>query len=160
MNTKNFKRQVKNDNGLTLIELVAAMAILAIILVPLTMMSLRGITSYYHEQEKIELMESGQFALFKISKQIRLSDGIASTDSSSYVSASISGTEYKYEYQSSTNELIEYIGGSGTGNAIAENITGFSPSLSGDLLSIDLKLTGPKYGEIVNLKTSIYLRNQ
>ena len=105
-------------------------------------------------------MESGQFALFKISKQIRLSDGIASTDSSSYVSASISGTEYKYEYQSSTNELIEYIGGSGTGNAIAENITGFSPSLSGDLLSIDLKLTGPKYGEIVNLKTSIYLRNQ
>jgi len=160
MNTKNFKNTLNNNSGLTLIELVAAIAIFAIIIVPLTMMSLRGISTYYHEQEKIELMESGQFALFKISKQIRLSDGIASTDSSSYVSASISGTEYKYEYQSSTNELIEYIGGSGTGNAIAENITGFSPSLSGDLLSIDLKLTGPKYGEIVNLKTSIYLRNQ
>ncbi|PLX31829.1 MAG: hypothetical protein C0604_06355, partial [Clostridiales bacterium] len=99
---------------------------------------------------------------FKISKQIRLSDGLASSDNSTFVSASIGGTEYKYEYESSTNELIEYIGVSGTGNAVAENITGFSPSLSvsGDLLSIDLELTGPKYGEIVNLKTSIYLRNQ
>ncbi len=161
MNTKNINNPLKNTKGLTLIELVAAVAILAIIIVPLTMMTVRGISAYYHEQEKIELMESGQFALFKISKQIRLSDGVASTDSN-YVSASIGGTEYKYEYTSSTNELIEYIGVSGTGNAIAENITGFSPSLSlsGALLSIDLELTGPKYGEIVNLKTSIYLRNQ
>jgi hypothetical protein len=46
------------------------------------------------------------------------------------------------------------------GNPIAENISGFDVSKSGDLLTINLKLTGPKYGEIVNLKTSIYLRNQ
>ena len=160
MNMKNINKPLKNAKGLTLIELVAAVAILAIIIVPLTMMSVRGITAYYHEQEKIELMESGQFALLKISKQIRLSDGAAESDGSTYVSASIGGTEYKYEYESSTNELIEYIGGSGTGNAIADNITVFNPSLSGDLLSIDLELIGPKYGEIVNLKTSIYLRNQ
>src|SRR6056297_989683 len=110
MNTKNINNPLKNTKGLTLIELVAAVAILAIIIVPLTMMTVRGITSYYHEQEKIELMQSGQFALFKISKQIRLSDGVALTDSSSYVSARIGAVDYKYEYESSTNELIEYIG--------------------------------------------------
>jgi len=158
MNTKNINKQLKNTKGLTLIELVAAIAIFAIIIVPLTMMTVRGISAYYHEQEKIELMESGQFALFKISKQIRLSDGAADAGSD-YVTASIGGTEYKYQRDSSTEELKEFIDGS-EGNAIADNITDFSTFLLDDLLTIDLKLTGPKYGEIVNLKTSIYLRNQ
>jgi len=159
MNTKNFKNPLKNKSGLTLIELVAAIAIFAIIIVPLTMISIRGINTYYQEQEKIELMESGQFALFKISKQIRLSDE-AATSETDFVSANINGTEYKYKYDNTTNELVEYIGGSSTGNSIAENITDFNPSISGDLLSIDLELTGPKYGKTVNLKTSINLRNQ
>ncbi len=149
-----------DNGGFTLVELVTAIAIMAIILVPLTMVSLSGMTTYYHEQEKIELMESGQFSLFKISKQIRLSNSTVSSPSNSVITMTINDVPYKYQYEGPSNELKEYVNGSSTGNAIAENITEFDVSISGDLLTIDLELTGPKYGEIVNLQTSIYLRNQ
>jgi prepilin-type N-terminal cleavage/methylation domain-containing protein len=152
---KRTKNIVMYNGGFTLVELMAAIAIMAIILVPLTMVSLSGITTYYHEQEKIELMESGQFTLFKISKQIRMSNQQVASDVH-YITVALS--DGSYTYQLSGTSMVEIK--DGTTNPIAENITEFDVSKSEDLLTIDLELTGPKYGERVNLKTSIYLRNQ
>ncbi|HKL10937.1 MAG TPA: prepilin-type N-terminal cleavage/methylation domain-containing protein [Clostridia bacterium] len=160
MNTKNIKNILKDTKGLTLIELVAAIAILAIIITPLTMMTVHGISAYYHEQEKIELMETGQFALFKISKQIRLSNSNVSNPSD-YEILINETAPYKYKFDDSSKMLKEYINDlPADGNPIAENIKTFKAVISEKLLTIDLQLEGPKYGETVDLKTSIYLRNQ
>ncbi|MBK5251158.1 MAG: prepilin-type N-terminal cleavage/methylation domain-containing protein [Peptostreptococcaceae bacterium] len=166
MNMKNIKTHTNSIKGFTLIELLVAIAIMAIVMVPMTMLSINGITSYYHEMEKIELMESARFSLFKITKQIRLSDQpvISDTETENAENDSIivmlNGKSYKYQLSDSNpTNLIEKIDG-GAENAIAENISIFDLSADGDLLTIDIELTGPKYGEVVNLKTAIYLRNQ
>ena len=152
----NMKDILSNRKGFTIVELVVAIAIVAAIMAPAAKMSIQGITSFYREQEKIELMESGQLALSRISKQIRISDQELEVDIENESLRVISSVgDFTYSLNSN-KQLLE---GS---NAIAENVALFDVDLSdsGNLLKIDLKLLGPKYGQTIDLKTSLYLRNQ
>jgi len=152
----NMKDILSNRKGFTIVELVVAIAIVAAIMAPAAKMSIQGITSFYREQEKIELMESGQLALSRISKQIRISDQELEVDIENESIRVISSVgDFTYSLNSN-KQLLE---GS---NAIAENVALFDVDLSdsGNLLKIDLKLLGPKYGQTIDLKTSLYLRNQ
>ena len=152
----NMKDILSNRKGFTIVELVVAIAIVAAIMAPAAKMSIQGITSFYREQEKIELMESGQLALSRISKQIRISDQELEVDIENESIRVISSVgDFTYSLNSN-KQLLE---GS---NAIAENVALFDVDLSdsGKLLEIDLKLLGPKYGQTIDLKTSLYLRNQ
>lgn len=147
------KHRLRSQNkGFTLIELIAALGVLSIILTPLVMMSVRGITAYYHEQEKIDLMGSGQIALERISNTIRrrvapVSQNTASLEVGEDIAYVLSGTD-----------LMETDGG--TPNEIANNVSAFDFTVDGSLLTIELELTGPKYGETIRLSTAIHLRNQ
>jgi len=159
MSLKSTDRGLFENNGLTIIELVIAIALIAIIISPLSIMSIRGLNSYYREQERIELMESGQIALLRISRQIRLSEERLEIDEEED-SIEVESISDEYKYSLDGKVLYEEI--NGTKNMIAENIAVFDVELSDsqNLLSIDLKLEGSKYGETIDLKTSLYLRNQ
>lgn len=145
-------KSARSEGGFTLIELIAAIGILSIVLTPLVMMSVRGIDTYYHEQEKIELMSSGQIALERISNTIRRNA----------YAVEIEGSALKV----GSDIAYELVGGSiietreETGNEIANHVELLSFEVNGNLLQVDMKLIGPKHKETVNLTTSIYLRNQ
>jgi prepilin-type N-terminal cleavage/methylation domain-containing protein len=160
-----IKNRLGASGGFTLIELLVVIAITAIITVPISRAAVMGITNYYHQLERIELLESGQLVFVKVTKQIRLSsEAVVVNTDDDWIEIDLSGDIYKYELtDDSSRELKEYINDEpDEGNTIAENISVFDVdiSVSGDLLTIDLKLTGPKYGEEVDLTTSLFLRNQ
>ncbi|GEM_PF-6987072 len=159
MNLKSIDRVILGKKGITIIELVLTIALIAILVSPLSMISIRGLRSYYREQERIELMESGQLALSRITKQIRLSEEPLEIDAdNNTIELELAGATYAYSLDNGI--LSEEI--NGTKNMIAENIGVFDVELSasGNLLSVDLKLEGSKHGETIDLKTSLYLRNQ
>ena len=153
MSTKDIEKTRPSERGLTLIELLAAVAILGILLTPLVMTTVQGMTLYYREQEKIELMNSGQIALDRISNAIRRSGKPVAVAGPASLSIGESLT-----YEQNGRSLRETI--DGTPNEIACHIDTLVFSLREDLLTVDLTLKGPKYNERVHLSTALHLKNQ
>jgi len=146
-----------NNKGFTLVELLLSLAIISIILLPLTMTVTTGYKTFFKEEENIEIMQNGRFALDKMTDAIRSADP---EDIDVQANRLIIGRTTYYRYGA---QLMEEIGD--TSNDIARYIESLTITKNnsnlGQLKSIDITivLKGPRL-KSYTLKTTVYIRNR
>jgi type IV pilus assembly protein PilW len=141
--TVGFRRavttRVRNDagvagrsrvQGLTLIELMIAMAIALAILAVMTQIFVTSQITYTHEEGLARVQESGRFAMDTLSYDIRMAgySGCANLQSSD-VNNNVAGQTLVNTYDMVGIEGYRYTGGAGIGGG---NLTDWTPALPAD----------------------------
>jgi len=156
-------KYLDSKKGLTLIELLAAIALISIIMLPLTLTVNSGLRSFFIEDEEIEIMQNGRVALDRIVDRIREADEVNVENKYGMTHLVVDDKRYYLK----DNELIEEI--DGIGNTIALFVDEFNMFPDYEMIGnrnvlksvdLELKLIGPKYNRVFSVKTSIYIRGR
>ena len=161
-----------HQRGMTLIELVIAMAISAIIMLALNDLVKLGLDAQTAGRGSNELVYQGRFALERMSDKARtlapkvLSTPTAKTTGDWFAPSACAGTACVMYCQNASNQLIETVttdnACSGT-TVIANNVSAFSATLPTSMGAVDrsiatISLTlSDANNNTINLSTSIRL---
>ena len=156
-------KDLNNDKGFTLVELLLSLAIMSIILLPLTMTVTTGYKTFFREDENIDVMQNGRFAMDKMVRAIREADpsNIIVTDTNRL---RILSDEIETEYFRDGNWIYEKKGASPK-KEIARHINALLITKNnnglGQLKSIDIEIVlSSERLKNYTLKTTVYLRNR
>jgi len=156
-------KYLDSKKGLTLIELLAAIALISIIMLPLTLTVNSGLRSFFIEDEEIEIMQNGRVALDRMVDRMREADEVNVENKYGMTHLVVDDKRYYLK----DNELIEEI--DGIGNTIALFVDEFNMFPDYEMIGnrnvlksvdLELKLIGPKYNRVFSVKTSIYIRGR
>lgn len=121
----------KSEQGITLIEVLAALAILSTILIVITSVQLYGQRQFVQQQEEITVQSDVRAALKMMTVQIRSTD----QDSVKVESSQLIAGDSIFSYDASSKELLL------NGTVLAENIDAFSVTETAER-EINIKIKG------------------
>ncbi len=148
---------IKNNKGFTLVELLVALGILSMVLLPLTMTVTTGYRTFYVQEENIDVMQNGRFALDRITNKIRKANPEDLEVSNNTLKVD------NYTYYKQGTQLMEKI--NNTSNDIARYIETFfitkNDNSQGQIKSIDITIIlKSQRSKDYTLKTTVYIRNR
>ena len=122
--------------GLTLVELLVALAILTLVVGGIFCMTNMGYFTYSSESTLMDLMQQARNGMDRMVREIRASSAVTlpTSDKVIFTTPTASGVQY---YRSGTQLIREYP--SGTTHAIANNIALLNFTLNGSLLQIQVR---------------------
>ncbi|OES44225.1 PulJ/GspJ family protein [Domibacillus iocasae] len=121
----------KSEQGITLIEVLAALAILSTILIVITSVQLYGQRQFVQQQEEITVQSDVRTVLKMMTVQIRSAD----QDSVKVESSQLIAGDSIFSYDASSKELLL------NGTVLAENIDAFSVTETAER-EINIKIKG------------------
>jgi prepilin-type N-terminal cleavage/methylation domain-containing protein len=123
-----MKRKTLGNRGITLVELMVTIAILAIIGTSVYSSMILGIKTYNINMDETADQQGLRQAALHISKQVRNTTAAGVSVSSG--SLKVSGKSYTID---NTAKTLNY-----NGSVLANNISAFTASISGELLTVTL----------------------
>lgn len=162
-----IEKPLMNKKGLTLIEMITALALISIIMLPLTMVVTTGLKTFFVEDENVEVMQNGRVALDRIVDRLREADSVSvlPEGSDTPIAIVIGGNT---SYFLSNNKIIESIDGNDV--EIAFFVQEFNIGATYDeeddgvkvlkKLDLEIILEGDKYNQDFHISTSVFLRGR
>jgi len=162
-----IEKPLMNKKGLTLIEMITALALISIIMLPLTMVVTTGLKTFFVEDENVEVMQNGRVALDRIVDRLREADSVSvlPEGSDTPIAIVIGGNT---SYFLSNNKIIESIDGNDV--EIAFFVQEFNIGATYDeeddgvkvlkKLDLEIILKGDKYNQDFHISTSVFLRGR
>lgn len=146
-------KMIKNEKGVTLIELLAALSILSIILLLAGSIHLFGQKQSLNQTKDIQSQSNVRLALNVITKEIRKATSVTVTvdpiTKLNVLNLNDNNDVYKFE-----NYTIKK-----NGQILFENIQTFTPTMSGDKIMITIANQPTNNIPQTSLSATIYLRN-
>lgn len=136
---------LKNNRGLTLVELLISIALVSLVALLITSLQLFGQNQVKHQTEQADLQAEVRLALNVITKDIRGADYVNIVDNTLTING---GTIIKQEGTNITRD----------GNVIASKIQHFYIEESLGKVDIELISITPRQGKPIEQTTTIYLR--
>jgi prepilin-type N-terminal cleavage/methylation domain-containing protein len=151
-NTKENKmKNIKYKNGFTIVELLIALAISAILLTAVAFAFQSSITNYTENENIFKSINSARQALSRITTQLRTAQAVDPNALTNQCTFYTCDSELiKYDYRSAENKL--YLVSGGNDYLLCENVTAmtFTKSISGgEVKSVQISMT-VQNGDIQN----------
>jgi len=135
MNRKITKNKTKSTRGFTLLELVVASSILAVIMGGLTVFGVSVMRTYGRSQALKNTVENASYAIEALNKSIRTSHHIAGGGDEIFIIDNVTGNSFCYRFNG--NVLEEK-----TGNDTANDCSDISASFSDVISHPEIEVTG------------------
>ena len=139
----NIGKLIKNNKGITLIEILVAMMIFGFVVGGIVIFGVRALEAHTKSQAMQNSLENARFAIESLSKRARTSHDIIQENPSGsdiFFIDNASGNSYCYKFAS--NALIVGIGDGETTEKCSDITSGFSDVVGDSANSSDIKVTG------------------
>lgn len=141
-NTKNSKKNFqKNSDGMTLIEILMAMAIFIFIIGGITLFSVRAIESHTKSQAMQNSLENARFAIEDLSKKIRSSNSLDGGSDQVFFIDNVSDNSFCYQFSGDPEYKLEIAEGDGSESSCSE-LSGFEPIVGESGNGSDVQVDG------------------
>jgi Tfp pilus assembly protein PilW len=135
---------IKNENGITLIELLVSLALLGTIIGLISSVHIFGQKQFTSQSKQIQHESNVRYAMNMITKEVRSSPTIAVSNNTIQTSTSL--FELKGTDLFKGDEVLE------------EDIGEFTVQQSGNKISITIKSVPNYYDKVSSLSTNVYIR--
>ena len=139
---------LKNNRGVTLLELISALALLSTILILANSFHLFGQKQMNNQTSQIENQENVRYALNVLTKEIRSADKVEVSEDALILNHS---DQYKLDLE--TNTLTK------NNISIVTGIKQFTVTNENNKVNLTISSVPDKLGQSVTLSTVIYVRN-
>jgi prepilin-type N-terminal cleavage/methylation domain-containing protein len=135
---------IKNENGITLIELLVALALLGTIIGLISSVHIFGQKQFTSQSKQIQHESNVRYAMNMITKEVRSSPTIAVSNNTIQTSTSL--------FELKGTDLFK-------GDVVLEEDIGeFIVQQSGNKISITIKSVPNQYDKVSSLSTNVYIR--
>ena len=145
-----MRGQLRNERGLTLIEVLAATVIGTMLILLIGNALLFGLKQYKNQSIKAQELTDVTFVAKVITKDIRKATEVKVDEVGNILILIIDDDETKYELDDENNFLLK------NNKELFERIDSFVVSESGSLLNIKIESKG-KNGKVEKIETEIYI---
>ncbi|MBV6682738.1 PilW family protein [Rossellomorea marisflavi] len=139
-----MKKLIHNERGVTLIELLGAMVVLAIVMVLIANVQIFGQKQFVNQTEQVSHEADVRLAMNLLTKEIRSASSISVTNNT------IQTDTGKIELKGSTLQKGSKV--------IGENIASFSASQKDGKVTLTLKSKANENKKASSLSTTLYIR--
>lgn len=138
----------KNDQGITLVELLASLAILSIVIILVGSVHIFGQRQFIYQTESASQGNELRYSLSVMSREVRRAESVTWDEESRTL------TVDTIQFRFSENRL------SRNGEIIAENVSDFQASTNQEEGKVDIMIAGaqPRQGQAKTYRTTIYPR--
>ncbi|RKL65919.1 hypothetical protein CR203_17760 [Salipaludibacillus neizhouensis] len=148
---------LKNDRGLSLIELLVSVSLLSMILLIVTSIQLFGQNQFMNQTEHVDSQADVRYAMNDIQRKIRSADGsqITTKDDAIY----LNNEEWIY-FEAGSSTIWETV--DEDKNKLVDNIKMFTAHPDEDHIEktkITIESFSPTNGQSTTISSSIYIRN-
>lgn len=140
----------KNDQGITLVELLASLAILSIVILLVGSVHIFGQKQFINQTESASQGNELRYSLSVISREVRRAESVKWDDDARTLT--VDTIQFRY----SENRL------SRNGETLAENVSDFQAPTNQEQGKVEITITGtqPRQGQSKTYRTTIYLRRR
>lgn len=138
----------KNDHGITLVELLASLAILSIVILLVGSVHIFGQTQFINQTESASQGNELRYSLSVLSREVRRSETVIWNEETNTLTADAN------EFSLSGNRLTR------NGETLAEKVSDFQAPANQEEGKVEITITGsqPRQGQAKTYRTTIYLR--
>ncbi|MCD5325680.1 MULTISPECIES: PilW family protein [Pontibacillus] len=139
-----MKRFLRNEEGVTLVELLAALALLGIVILLISNAHLFGQKQFVSQSEQIENESNVRYAMNVITKEVRRAETVT-------VSSDVLKTN-AHEFELRGNRIFK------DQSVLVENIEMFSVQKNNEKITITIKSMPNEFEKASTLTTDLYIR--
>ena len=159
------QRSIKKSKGFTLVELLLALAISALLLTAVATAFNASVITYRQNREIYQTLNNARQALLRMTTQLRTGYDVEPADPATQCSFFTSdGQDITYEYRSDpNNQLVLITNADGQEYVLCENVTGLSftktaTTAGDDCKSVRISMTVRIEDHVQTLSTAVVIR--
>ncbi len=141
---------MKNEKGLTLVEVLATFTILSVFVLLISSIHLFGVKQYHNQATEAQLQSNVRLAMKSITKDLRTYPNRVTIENEPEKQFIVNGSTYRIE----NNQLKK------DNTILASHISAFTYHYINNKVQIEIQSVPSENGEQVSLSTTIYLRGE